>query len=329
MNNRSAKPTERDAIRIVRQSLHTDVQTIRRFSTGLGNYVYDVITQDGQDIVVRIAPAEELYASGGIYWYHRLKPLGVPLPVVLHYELENETMPFSFIIMERLPGEDMGHVYPALSSAQKRTLAKRIVQIQHRSGQLPPARGFGWLASYDDPTYYHTWTDVIYTELTHTRQRIQEIGLIDPRYVSRVVEKARHFESYFATIQPTPFLDDTTTKNVIIHKGQLSGIVDVDWVCFGDPLLVIALTQMALLSAGFDTDYIEYWGEEVNLTTHQAQVLQFYTAYFCVNFMSEIGQPFNKNQPDPVDYQKVERLESVLDGLLAGVQETIQPKRSI
>jgi hypothetical protein len=36
-------------------------------------------------------------------------------------------------------------------------------------------------------------------------------------------------------IRATPFLHDTTTKNVIVtHDGVVSGIVDVDDLCFGD-----------------------------------------------------------------------------------------------
>jgi len=32
------------------------------------------------------------------------------------------------------------------------------------------------------------------------------------------------------------FLDDLTTKNVIVQDGVLQGVVDFDHVCYGDPL---------------------------------------------------------------------------------------------
>lgn len=90
------------------------------------------------------------------------------------------------------------------------------------------------------------------------------------------------------------FLDDTTTKNVLIDQGQLSGIVDVDTVCFGDPLLTPALTQMALLKSAFDTDYISFWAEALLLNLGGRRHLALYTAIFCVIFLSELGQQFNK-----------------------------------
>jgi hypothetical protein len=48
----------------------------------------------------------------------------------------------------------------------------------------------------------------------------------------------------FDRIAPTPFLHDTTTKNVIVtSEGHFSGIVDVDDLCLGDPRYPAALTQ--------------------------------------------------------------------------------------
>ena len=50
-------------------------------------------------------------------------------------------------------------------------------------------------------------------------------------------------------LPPTPFLHDTTTKNVIVTPaGSFSGIVDVDDLCFGDPRYAVALTSAALLA---------------------------------------------------------------------------------
>ena len=49
-------------------------------------------------------------------------------------------------------------------------------------------------------------------------------------------------------MEPICFLDDLTIKNVIVAEGKLQGIVDFDWVCYGDPLYMIALTQTAVVS---------------------------------------------------------------------------------
>jgi aminoglycoside phosphotransferase (APT) family kinase protein len=49
-------------------------------------------------------------------------------------------------------------------------------------------------------------------------------------------------ETYFSSVQPTYFLDDLTSKNVIVQDGELRGLVDFDVVCYDDPLYWLALT---------------------------------------------------------------------------------------
>lgn len=102
----------------------------------------------------------------------------------------------------------------------------------------------------------------------------------------------------------------------MVQDGRLSGIVDVDVVCFGDPVWTIALTQMALLSSGYEVDYVHMWCDLVDLTVAQRQILSLYTAVFCVDFMSEIGQMFNQNAAVMVDQQHVQRLTSIFEDTL-------------
>src|SRR5204863_9344886 len=93
--------------------------------------------------------------------------------------------------------------------------------------------------------------------------------LLDCKTVQRLEEIYVNFRFYFRAIESTPFLDDTTTKHVLVHHGRLTGIVDVDEVCFGDGLSTIALTQMSLLAHNQQTDYVRFWCEELHLTDEQ------------------------------------------------------------
>jgi len=72
---------------------------------------------------------------------------------------------------------------------------------------------------------------------------------------------------------------------------------------------------MALLSREYKTDYITFWCDALKLTNEQVKALNFYTALFCVTFMGEIGQKFNKETVE-VDMNKVGLYETILDSLL-------------
>ena len=310
-------PTEQDAVAVVRRCLGAEVSAIERFPTGLANYVYDVRTADGRAVAIRMnRPGQGAQFAAAAYWYDQLAPRGVPLPRLLHYDAAPADGGFPFMISDRLPGRDLGTEYPSLSTAQKRALAARLAEIQRAVGRLPPGPGFGFARAYDDRSLHATWLDVLRADLERSRRRIQAVGVVAPEHVDRVTAKLPAYAAYFAGVAPRPFLDDTTTKNVLVHAGRLSGIVDVDCVCFGDGLLTVALTRMALLSRGYDTEYVDYWCAELGLGAEERAVLTLYTALFCVNFLSELGHQFNREQAEVIDRAEVARLLDILDALL-------------
>lgn len=118
--------------------------------------------------------------------------------------------------------------------------------------------------------------------------------------------------AYFASVRPIPFLHDITTKNVIIEGARLTGIVDVDDLCFGDPLFLVGLIRVALLANGHSPAYADAWVDVLRPNREQREALRFYTAMFCLDFLGELGHRFNRAQPSPVEKAYVERLKSLL-----------------
>ena len=124
-------PTESDARRLVETALGCATVGARRFATGLCHFVYEVALDDGRCVVARLATAETRdLLAGGVYWHGRLAPLGVPLPALLHADTR---APLPFVVLERLPGDDLHAVYPALSREQKRAIAAAVVEAQRRT----------------------------------------------------------------------------------------------------------------------------------------------------------------------------------------------------
>ena len=260
-------------------------------------------------MVIRLnRPGQGEHFAAAIRWQRLLAPRGVPLPTLLAHNADPPVGGYPYMIITRLPGSDLGAVYPELSVDQKRGSAGRIAAIQRSVGGLPPGPGFGFASGYDDPALYPTWTALLRADLARTRARLAAADLVDPALADRIAARLPNHEPYLAQVPPTPFLDDTTTKNVLIHEGQLTGIVDVDCVCFGDPLFAVALTRMALLSRNFATDYIDYWCADLDLRPARRAALDLYTALFCVGFLSEYGQRFNNDEAQPADERQIARL---------------------
>ena len=315
LNTSSIKtPSERDAIKILQKVTGESVIKIERFPRGSQHYVFDVLTESNKQLVIRIGDEESRgHISGAVYWHSILKNIGIPLPHFLFSEIEGNQSEYPVIIMERLMGTDLGDVYQELSQEQKKKLALDISNIQKKVGTLPPAIGFGYARSFKDSSLKSSWYELLEDQLQRTRIRMTEGNHFELDYLNTVSELVKKNNRYFANITPVAFLDDTTTKNVIINDGTLSGIVDVDFVCFGDPLYVLALTKLALLSSNCDTDYIGYWSASLHLTTEQEKALMLYTIIHCVGFMSELGQRFNKNEAKEVKEEEIDKLKTIFD----------------
>jgi aminoglycoside phosphotransferase len=86
---------------------HTPL-AVRRFSTGSHHYVFEVTFEDRAPVVVRIAAERSRSAMVGALKVSRLlRPLGVPLPEIISEGVNHH---FSHLVLERLPGTDIGDV---------------------------------------------------------------------------------------------------------------------------------------------------------------------------------------------------------------------------
>eukprot|EP01132_Coremiostelium_polycephalum_P011221 gene11221-13747_t len=276
-------------------------KSITRFSLGQVCFVYDVQDSNDNRYVIRMGSSQDQFKQS-IYWYEKLKAIDIPIPKLQEHGIKDS---IPYLILERVPGTDLGEVYHTLTSDQKIQIVDDLVCIQNKvNSLLPEGNGYGYASSYEDNSLYPKWEDVIEDMVKKSERRIIDANRFDPSYVDRVKEKLNDFKEYFSQIPPKPFLDDTTTKNVIINNnGKLSGIVDTDEVCFGDRIFVLALTRMALLSKQVPTDYTDHWSVRWSLNHQQQKVLSLYTLLFCLNFMGEIGTVF-KNQTVGDMYEK-------------------------
>lgn len=308
-------PSTDDAAIVVRSRLDQEPVEIRRFPTGLCHYVFSVMTSDQQKWVVRMAtPQTKRLLAGGVYWNEFLRPRGVPLPRIVATSLEPPEIEFPFVVLEHIPGFDLSEIYPTLTSPEKLEIVSEVVRIREKVSVLPEAGGFGFAYSYEEPPAYHTWEGAVLAILERAQQRMS-LGHPGGSYVGRARQMLSQYGAYFASVRPVPFLDDTTTKNVLVEHGRITGIVDVDQLCFGDPLLTVGLTQTALLANGLDVDYVQHWMNLLGLNKELRQVVDVYSLLFCVDFMSELGQRFNKESQPEMDLEKFARIKSIFEKL--------------
>ncbi len=276
---------------------------IERCAVGQGNYVYIVELAD-RKVVVRCSEEVGAYKDT-IYWLEKLSVIDIPVPRVLGKGVFEG---YEYVILTYFEGQDIGLVYTKLTDEEKREIAKTVVEIQNKVSAL----------QLEDTLENWSWTESFVDDiLIRAKERIIANGCyFEPGKVDRLMEVSKKPElaEYFDTIKPTPYLDDISTKNLLIHEGRVTGVIDIDWMGEGDKLTYAAMTKMALMNMGCDTDYVSYLLDEMQLTEIEKKAFAFYTLLFCVDFMGERGMWFMDKQV-PVSDEIVETMNGIYETL--------------
>jgi aminoglycoside phosphotransferase (APT) family kinase protein len=288
-------PDEKDAVAIATRALGLAPSSVRRFPTGMQHYVFEARYADRADVVVRIASeASRAKMAGALELSRLLLPLGAPLPKIL---AEGTAETPSWLILERLPGTDLGDLIATFDEAILDGVAQRVVAVQAVVARTPSAGRYGYAVRPKDAPWA-TWSDVLDASLARSRQRIGSGGCFDLTPVEQTRQRLEQLRQRIDRQPPIPFLHDTTTKNVIVTEaGEFSGVVDVDDLCFGDPRYAAALTLAVLMVFGGPQSYVAAWLRRASAADDE--IFRLYVNLFVLDLMSEQGHVFNGDRLTP------------------------------
>jgi aminoglycoside phosphotransferase len=245
---RTEEPNAPLAAAIVSRVTGCAPAAVRRFRTGARHHVFDIAFKDRRPVVARIGhPSARKGMAGAMYLSELLRPRGVPLPAIQAADTQAER---PWLVLERLPGTELGAVIAGLPDCQLDRIAASVVQAQVITANTGTAGRYGY-AIRPEEALHSVWSEVLDAHLARSRRRIASAGLFDAGLVDRVQSELTIMRDAIDRVSPTPFLHDTTTRNVIVTpEGGFSGIVDVDDLCFGDPRYPAALTMAVLMAQG-------------------------------------------------------------------------------
>ncbi|HEY7177085.1 MAG TPA: aminoglycoside phosphotransferase family protein [Micromonosporaceae bacterium] len=281
--NRSAEAvpgTDALVSTLVSESMGALVHRVERMSFGHASVTYRVDT-DTRTVIVRTNRDPSVYA-GTAANIDTLRGLGLPVPTVLHADLACDRYPFAYVMTDAFPGRDLRYELAGLTATQMTALAGQVVGFERTIGALPLGRGYGFVPiGATGP--HRTWAETIRADRSDAFASRSWRGSDDPeraRLAADVRAGLDGAERRLSTVEPRCFLDDLTIKNVIVSGGELTGVVDFDVVCYGDPMYWLALTQVAVCSdvgaAGefYAAELSRFWApsdeERANLALYSA-----------------------------------------------------------
>lgn len=230
-----ATVTPGDVLRAVGRVLGRRAVGVTHMEYGGDSVSYRVDLDGGTSVLVRTHSDARRYA-GTIANLDILRGLGVPVPTVLAADLSQTVEPFAYLVTDVFRGRDLRYELPSMTSSQLAAVAEQVVEFQRLAATLP-ARGYGF-TPIGTVAPHATWSAAVRADIErHPRTDVGDRALTALDAVADRMD----------TALPTCFLDDLTTKNVIVDRGVLRGVVDFDVVCHGDPMYWLALTRVAIL----------------------------------------------------------------------------------
>ncbi|TDG00691.1 phosphotransferase family protein [Paenibacillus piri] len=275
-----------DQLQVERLAEHvfgTAPETVERMTFGHSNVVYEA-TVRGQAYIIRTnADAAVLQATARNL--DILADLGLPVPITVTLDLSKRLFPSAYIVLHHIPGRDLRYELPGMTKPQMTAVAEQIVSFQQKAGQLPEGTGYGWVPiGAQGP--YRSWYDVVARDIDnhihHLRYDVAE------RQLQAIHSRLEARKPYLAQVPPRCFLDDLTIKNVIVRDGRLQGVIDFDWVCYGDPLYMISLTQTGIIADIGWTDalfYVEELCRISGIDGRQREIVDFYSVVHGLQFL--------------------------------------------
>jgi len=224
--------------------------------------------------------------------------LGLPVPRILAAgAITDAGPPFAYMVLEKIPGRDLRFELASMTPAQQSEMAECVVAAQNLAERVPSMGGYGFTAiGLRGPL--DSWRAVLDRDLA--RFLTADGWLVDRgRALSRRLDTE---EAYLAAVSSLCFLDDLTTKNVIVDRGELQGFVDFDCVCFGDRLYQIGLTLTAITAdLGIrDPFYVDELCRFTGLGSSGRELVGLYAALFAVDFLAR-GAGGSRGRDDLAD----------------------------
>ena len=276
-------------------------QYIDRIAIGICNEVYRVGLKE-REVIARLSPYDR-FLMGSHDHIPKFKALGILVPDILAEDYSKNLVPFSYQVLSKIDGEDLGQVIETLSDQQLQNLAKEVANIFEKVRTIPSTDKFGVICGGDDEIS-DTWTERMEIWVEESKQRGLSTGVMNDEIAEIAENLYKRYQSYFSSIKPTTYYGDICSKNIMISNGVFSGLVDLDGLTQGDPLEAIGRIKLSWYDTRHGDIYSTAIMDELGLNQEQRHLATMYALLNQISWACENGIQFNQNTKAEVDEDK-------------------------
>ncbi|MDR3646344.1 MAG: phosphotransferase [Candidatus Babeliales bacterium] len=293
-------------------------KSITRIAIGICNEVYNVGLVD-KEVIVRLSFYNK-FLMGSHDHIPQFKNLGIKVPTILFEDYSRTLVPMAYQIQTKIDGQDLGHVIETLSDEQLKLLAREIANIFYKVKTITPTDKFGLIWGGGDNDVSDSWTERIRIWIDESEEYGTRTGVMDD-FMLKLAEKLFvKYKSYFDAVKPITYFGDLSSKNVMIHNGKFTGLVDLDGLTQGDPLEAIGRIKLSWYGTHYGQVYTDAIMDEMSLNSEQRNIVTMYALLNQISWTCNNGIQFNQNTQAIVDQKKEEKDKAVIKALASELQ---------
>lgn len=291
---------------------------IIRQTIGRCNEVFELVF-DSASYILRVHELKVI-----LYGTHKslpiFKDLGIRTPEIVAEDYSKSNFPFCYQILTKLEGKDLGVVIDSLSPTELRGIAAEVSNIFDKFKSLPPKEDFGSVFGTREDSIPNMY------EVVMQKKEGALKNSASSQVLNKDVQRILHelidtYRDYFHQVQPILYYDDINAKNVMIHEGKFSGLVDLDFMMKGDYLEAIG----CMMACWYGEDYGEIYLSEIfkqqNLNDLQQNIVRLYAILNLASWTSEAGVKTNSNTTAEINWERVRKSNERIMSIYASMKE--------
>lgn len=266
-------PLKNEIAQIIRKEFCSEPGRIVKMGNGICNEVY-LVEAGEREVVVRLNTAER-FLLGSHNHIPIFQSKGIRVPDILAEDYSKTVLPYAWQVLTRIEGRDITDVIETLTDGQLRAIAAEISNVFRQLRTVPNNGKYGVLWG-DGRELVDSWTAYI----EHMTQVVlgwgASTGVLDKNLEHILTWINAEYKGYFETVAPVTYYGDICAKNVMIHEGRFSGLVDLDALAQGDPLEAVGRIKASWYGTHYGRVYTDAVMDDQELDAGQREIVTMY-----------------------------------------------------
>jgi aminoglycoside phosphotransferase (APT) family kinase protein len=285
------------------------VKTMRVLEEGLSNPAY--VINDSVVLRVRKDANKGKFEKERFLFNLLRKKTDLPVPKVIDLDSSKKIIPHDYILLEKLPGESLKKCSSRLSDRQKKRLAyelglslAKIHSIRFKTvGRFKP----------DKLVKEKEWKGFVWGVYTDSLKKIEKGNFLDAGLIKRIRSfvKGRK-ELLDVRFRPSLIHSDYNAGNILLHKGKISGIFDMEWSYSGHTEYELSAINIKLMKriSPYQKDFFKGYESKIKRRKDHEKFESFYGIIYWMSIICWVHRTKAKISPQ----KYVDEIKRLLSG---------------